>query len=84
MLAEYQSLEGARERLESLRTRLADFNNNPIVSYDSSISYGIIQVGSDNQLSVSELLSIVDEKMYEYKRTYKIRHKSKLAQIHNS
>lgn len=69
LLAENWNSEGAREGMEMLRNRLNDCK----ASYECSISYGIISVGSDNTLQVSDLLSAADEKMYEYKRAYKLR-----------
>ncbi len=79
LLAENHKIDDAKMQMELLRTRLADFVDNPDISYESSISYGIVQVGDHNGLSVSELLSIADEEMYEYKRIYKMKHKNKLV-----
>lgn len=64
----------AAKRLERLRNRLISCNG----LYEHSVSYGIISVGLDNKLQVSELLSAADEKMYEYKRAYKLRRKREL------
>ncbi len=79
LLSENQSFEDAKMQMERLRTRLANFNDHSGVSYESSISYGIVQVGNHNNFSASELLSIADEEMYEYKRAYKMKCKNKLA-----
>jgi diguanylate cyclase (GGDEF)-like protein len=77
LLAENWSPDAAKERLEVLRNQLTGCNGNPDTSYDHSISYGVIQVGPDNTLLANDLLSAADEKMYEYKRAYKIRLKNK-------
>ncbi len=69
ILAQGWSSDEAQERMEALRFRLMAHND-----YDRSISYGIIEVGADNLLSVQDLLNIADEKMYDYKRRYKMRH----------
>lgn len=68
ILAENWSPEAAAGRLELLRKQLTCSNS----SYDRSVSYGLISVGPDNILKASDLLSVADEKMYEYKRAYKL------------
>ncbi|HCX63040.1 MAG TPA: hypothetical protein DHU59_11480 [Clostridiales bacterium] len=73
LLSEEWNSEVAKEKLEILRKRLINCN----CAYERSISYGVIKVGSDNTLKVSDLLSAADEKMYEYKRAYKLRQKRK-------
>ncbi|MEM5768385.1 MAG: diguanylate cyclase [Bacillota bacterium] len=77
LLAENWSLEVAAERLEMLRSRLIARNG----PYERSVSYGIISVGPDNSLQASDLLIAADEKMYEYKRAYKFRQKSRTLQF---
>lgn len=78
LLAKDCSLEAAREQLELLRKRLITYNGSPDSSYEHSLSYGVIPVGSDNTLPASDLLCAADERMYEYKRIYKMRHKNRL------
>lgn len=78
LLAENWNVDEARERLEVLRRALMGWNGGPGISYERSISYGVIPVGpsaSGPVLQASELLSAADEKMYEYKRAYKLRQK---------
>ena len=77
LLAQNRSLDEAKEQLEILRNRLANNKGDQHAAYERSISYGIIPVGSDNTLLASDLLNAADEKMYEYKRAYKKRHRSK-------
>lgn len=78
LLAENWNVDEARERLEVLRRALIGWNGSPEISYERSISYGVIPVGPSAPgpvLQASELLSAADEKMYEYKRAYKLRQK---------
>ncbi len=63
----------AFERMEGARNSLLAHQCEKNVSYEHSLSYGIIQINEDNALLAEELLSIADEKMYEYKRAYKTR-----------
>lgn len=74
LLAENWNPGMAEERLEMLRTRLVGRSG----SYERSVSYGVIHVGPDNILQASDLLSAADEKMYECKRAYKLRQKSRV------
>ena len=46
--------------------------------YKYSISFGLVEVTSDNRLSVKELLNIADERMYENKR---LRKKMRLNEV---
>ncbi len=72
ILAQGYSSEEARHRMEMLRFRLT--NHRAIKGgYSRSISYGVVEVSADNLLPVQELLDIADEKMYEYKRAYKLK-----------
>ncbi|WP_312699445.1 diguanylate cyclase domain-containing protein [Sedimentibacter sp.] len=71
LLSEKWDIETARDKLEKLRSSLIDQD----CAYDRSISYGIIRVESDNSIDTCDLLSAADEKMYEYKREYKLRKK---------
>jgi diguanylate cyclase (GGDEF)-like protein len=65
------SLDFAAKRLEQIRSDLIKLSNSPERPYNLSVSYGLIKVHSDNTLELSDLLSIVDEKMYAYKREHK-------------
>lgn len=76
LLAQGWDEDAAIEQLELLRSRLAGYKN-PDTSYDHSISYGVIPVDPDNTLPASDLLYAADEKMYEYKRAYKMMRRRK-------
>ncbi len=75
ILAQGWSIHQAQKQMEALRTTLANRNKIKSNCYDHSISYGVIEIGPENRLSAHDLLSIADEKMYEYKRAYKMRRK---------
>lgn len=77
LLAENWDENGAKERLEALRAELIKCNINKHDRYERSISYGIISISEDNDLPMEDLLSMADEKMYEYKRAYKNKNKKR-------
>ena len=63
-----------QEVFESLRTKLANstpLDNNGLPLYHRSISFGIIKVDENNELSTSDILATADERMYEYKKAHK-------------
>ncbi len=72
--------EDAKKRLETLRNHLARCRFGPAIAYEYSISYGVISVGSSNTMLAGDLLCAADERMYEYKRQYKIRRRNKPIQ----
>lgn len=65
------SPEEAQARFEELRRCIS--KRGASEAYEQSVSYGVIPVGADNAHSASELLGAADEKMYEYKRAYKLK-----------
>ena len=71
LLAENLNQSLAAERFESLRNELLHTSS----LYERSISYGIISVDENNNMQTSDLLSLADERMYEYKRAYKLKFK---------
>ncbi len=73
LLAEDWTGEKAGNRMEVLRNRL--INNKPASGclYNRNLSYGIIEINSDNSLPANDILSIADERMYEYKRIHKLK-----------
>lgn len=73
LLVENWSSNAVAERLEILRSRLISSN----AFYERSISYGVVPVDPDNLLSAGDLLNAADEKMYEYKRAYKVHRKNR-------
>lgn len=75
ILAQGLSADDTQNRMESLRSTLTNRDVSEDCRYDRSLSYGIIEVKADNFLPAQELLNIADEKMYEYKRAYKLRQK---------
>jgi diguanylate cyclase (GGDEF)-like protein len=76
LLAQDWSIDAAEIKLEALRSRLTQYNNEPDVLYTHSMSYGVIEVDTFNAYSASELLSVADEKMYAYKRAHKAERQS--------
>ena len=71
LLAMDWSYDDACQCMENLRDELIAIKTGTKVTYRLSISYGIVDVGTDNTLSAGVLLRTADEKMYEYKRTHK-------------
>ena len=72
LLATEWTEDTACRHLETLRNELISVNYGSGVTYRHSISYGLVEVNVDNGLSAGELLRMADEKMYAYKRKYKI------------
>jgi diguanylate cyclase (GGDEF)-like protein len=71
LLARNWPQEAAEQRLEHLREALREKTTGSEANYNHSMSFGVVGVRADNELSASELLSIADEKMYFYKRAHK-------------
>jgi diguanylate cyclase (GGDEF)-like protein len=68
--------KAAEERMETLRGSLIakDYMVDGIdISYKCSMSYGVVEVMTDNASPASNLLSMADERMYAYKRAYKVK-----------
>ena len=75
LLAQNWRCKSAEKQMEALRTKLINRNIVEGNCYEHSISYGIIEYNGDKDMKVHDLLSIADEKMYEYKRAYKMKNK---------
>lgn len=69
LLAENWNQEATENRLEALRSQMIGRSR----SYELSISYGVLPVEGGQSHQASDLLSAADERMYEYKRAYKLR-----------
>lgn len=73
VMAKDRTAEESEVTLESLRNELISqeyFSEKGNISYSRSISYGVVS-NEDKGLTVSELLSQADEKMYKYKRAHR-------------
>ncbi|MDR1798224.1 MAG: diguanylate cyclase [Clostridiales Family XIII bacterium] len=69
-----RDFRGMEELFEHLRDTLAassQVNEKGEVRYARSMSIGIVDVKKGNRLSSSDLLSLADERMYNYKRAHK-------------
>ena len=63
------------EVFETLRTKLANtsvLDKDGCPLYYRSISFGCIKVGETSELTTSDILSMADERMYEYKKAHKL------------
>ena len=74
LLIQNMDKDEAEMRLASLQHEMTDQYVSIDIFYSRRISYGVIEVTSDNLLTASELLSIADDNMYEYKRAHKFRY----------
>lgn len=77
LLIEGWSMKKTWERLEALR-KCMDIHGSKSPddsSYVRSVSFGLIRVNKDNVLGANDLISIADQKMYEYKRSHKRGHR---------
>jgi diguanylate cyclase (GGDEF)-like protein len=61
--------QSVEDRLWQLRSDLEQQETEQ--DYTQSISYGVVEVPPDNTVPASDLLSAADEKMYEFKRSFK-------------
>ncbi|MDR2015658.1 MAG: diguanylate cyclase [Azoarcus sp.] len=66
--------KAAEDRLEALRDRLVseELTTQGGTSYRGSLSYGVVEVTTDNVLPTSEILSQADERMYIYKKAHRM------------
>ncbi|MDR0999682.1 MAG: diguanylate cyclase [Clostridiales bacterium] len=76
MLLEQGWTEGsAAVKLEELRNQLIRHSAEGDALYEHSISYGVVDADEYNELDASQLLAIVDERMYAYKQAHKMERK---------
>ena len=63
-----------REKMEELRNKLiksSAMGEDGKEKYVRSMSFGIVKVNEDGKFDKSEILSLADERMYEYKKAHK-------------
>jgi diguanylate cyclase (GGDEF)-like protein len=72
LMLENWTQDRAERRCEQLRSNLIARNAEENSPYYRSMSYGVIGVLPDNELTPSELLAAADEKMYAFKRSHKM------------
>jgi diguanylate cyclase (GGDEF)-like protein len=73
LLSDY-TLEEADRKLEKARDELVTeeyASEDGGIRYKRSLSYGNVEVKEDNETPSGDLLSMADEKMYEYKKAHK-------------
>lgn len=70
-----------RDKLNALRTEMQLHIEEDQSAYFRSISYGIVEVAKNNNLSISTLLSQADEKMYAFKRAHKAQREDILRKL---
>ena len=68
ILTDNCSYESTEKRIDEIRTQIKS-QENP--NYIRSISYGIVEADETNRFTAGDLLSIADERMYEFKRAHK-------------
>lgn len=84
MLIPDLSIAEIKQKLTALRSEMQQDIEKDKSAYFRSISYGIIDITKDNELSISTLLSQADEKMYEFKRAHKAQREDILRKIAES
>jgi diguanylate cyclase (GGDEF) domain len=63
------SMPDIEKKMEQIRSEFIEQNEKP---YPVSFSYGVVEVkGIENELSLEQIISRADKKMYEYKKKYK-------------
>ncbi|MCL2046332.1 MAG: diguanylate cyclase [Oscillospiraceae bacterium] len=73
LLAPHQGFGDACDRMESIQYYIQNDEYLRDKDYVYSISIGIVSVEPDNNMVSSEILSLADERMYEHKRSKKMR-----------
>jgi diguanylate cyclase (GGDEF)-like protein len=79
ILAQGWTAEQAQAKLETLRDWLIQSGEEMEPRYKRGFSFGVVEVSAANTLSDSELLAIVDERMYAYKMQHKVQRGMTLA-----
>jgi diguanylate cyclase (GGDEF)-like protein len=79
ILAQEWDEHSAEAHMERMRECLLEYNGKPEAFYVNSISYGVVGVDALNEYPASELLSMADEKMYDYKKSHKMQRQSTLS-----
>jgi len=71
----------AENRLGTLRDCLVaeELTTQGGISYQGSLSYGVVEVTEDNILPASQILSQADERMYAYKKAHKMERRNASA-----
>jgi diguanylate cyclase (GGDEF)-like protein len=59
------------ERLRAKLGESSEKDGNGKILYCRSMSFGIVEVDADSRLASSDILSLADERMYEYKKKHK-------------
>lgn len=67
------SLHSVRGRMKILTQQLLSISDH----YEAGISYGLVEVNPESELSGDDLLALADEKMYEQKRKFHIQNNEK-------
>ncbi len=62
----------SEQRMDEIRSTLMEKSKQNGNRYLSSLSFGVVEVDAENSLAASDLLSIADERMYEYKRANRV------------
>ena len=77
--------EEVGRQMNAIRVQLAASSEDAAPRYPRGLSYGMVDVTRDNELSPSELLSLADERMYAFKRAHKrMRKNCRLPDAKNS
>ena len=71
MLVPYATFDEAQARMEEIQSDIQNDEYLKEKEYYYSISFGIVSIDENTELSSSDILSIADERMYEHKRARK-------------
>ena len=71
MLVPYAGMAEAQARMEEIQSEIQKDEYLKDKDYYYSISFGVVSVDENTNMSSSDILSIADERMYEYKRARK-------------
>lgn len=73
----------AEQAIKSAFVNVEDENKKKIKPYNVSFSYGIIQVGAEDNFSIDYIIQLADAEMYKFKGRYKTESRNKKLQVRN-
>lgn len=77
------SLQNIKEVLQKILFELKKDAQTKALPYETSFTYGLLEIHATSNYSLNDILNRVDEKMYEQKRSYHIRKRQQEADLQN-
>ena len=74
IIFENARIDNAKKKLKTIQKQFHQMSETEDYNYQISISYGVEEYSRDKDISVDELISMADGKMYKFKQKYKEEH----------